>query len=94
MILDANNKNIHKAINLLSKGEIIIYPTDTLYGIGVDATNTNAIEKLNILKNRNSPLSIIVSSFKMMKKYAEINNNQLIIIKKLLICAFRYIIRN
>ena len=50
MIYPAKPENIDKAIELLLKGEIIVYPTDTLYGFGVDATNTNAIKKLNNLK--------------------------------------------
>ena len=33
------DNNINEAVNLLQKGEIIVYPTDTLYGFGVDATN-------------------------------------------------------
>ena len=43
--------NTLKASELLLNGEIIIYPTDTLYGFGVDATTTLAIRKLNKLKN-------------------------------------------
>ena len=55
-------KNINKASNLLLSGQIIIYPTDTLYGLGVDATNSLAIRKLNKLKNREQAYSIIVDS--------------------------------
>ena len=58
---------------MLDKGKVIIYPTDTIYGFGVDATNSKAINSLNILKNRAQAYSIIVSSFDMLKKYAEIN---------------------
>ena len=66
--------NIYKASDLLLKGEIIVYPTDTLYGFGVDATNTEAIYRLNHLKNRERPYSIIVSSIDMLKKYAILND--------------------
>ena len=71
MIYDTKiSDNIYKASKSLLNGEIIIYPTDTLYGFGVDATNTLAIQKLNELKNRKTPYSIIVSSLDMLKKYA------------------------
>ena len=66
--------SIYKASKSLLNGEIIIYPTDTLYGFGVDATNTLAIKKLNELKNRKTPYSIIVNSLDMLKKYAILNS--------------------
>ena len=65
---------IYKASEALLNGEIIIYPTDTLYGFGVDATNTLAIEKLNRLKKRKTPYSIIVNSLDMLKKYAVLDS--------------------
>ena len=71
MIYDTKiSDSIYKASESLLNGEIIIYPTDTLYGFGVDATNTRAIKKLNELKNRKTPYSIIVSCMNMLKKYA------------------------
>jgi len=58
--IDINSINtIQLAINALSLGEIIVYPTDTIYGFGCDATNYKAITKLNNLKKRQSPISII-----------------------------------
>ena len=65
--------SVEKASKLLLNGEIIIYPTDTLYGFGVDATNTQSIIKLNKLKQREQAYSIIVDSFSMLKNYAELN---------------------
>ena len=65
--------SIKKAAEQLLNGEIIIYPTDTLYGLGVDATNCNAIDKLNKLKQRIQPYSIIVSSFDMLKFFCNLN---------------------
>ena len=64
------NTSLEIACKQLLSGKIIIYPTDTLYGLGVDATNTNAIEKLNRLKKREKPYSIIVDSINMLNKYA------------------------
>ncbi len=68
MIIKKNK--INNAIKTLEEGNILIYPTDTLYGLGADATNTSAIEKINKLKKRISPLSIMVASLKEIHKYA------------------------
>lgn len=50
---------VSKAIDVLSSGRVIVYPTDTLYGFGVDATNDNAIHQLNKIKGRIGPISVI-----------------------------------
>ena len=46
------DENIELAAQLIISGNIIIYSTDTLYGFGVDATNSKAIKKLNKIKGR------------------------------------------
>ena len=66
-------ESIENAVELILNGKVIIYPTDTLYGFGVDAINNEAIKKLNILKKRNQPYSIIVSSINMLKTYCDFN---------------------
>ena len=43
-------KDIQNCLEVLKKGGIILYPTDTVWGIGCDATNTNAVEKVFQLK--------------------------------------------
>ena len=50
---------IEITIKALLKGQIVIYPTDTIYGFGCDATNNKAIIRLNELKGRQSPMSVI-----------------------------------
>jgi len=45
-----NPKEISKVVEVLRKGGIIIYPTDTVYGLGCDITNTKALEKIARLK--------------------------------------------
>ncbi|MFC5044572.1 L-threonylcarbamoyladenylate synthase [Aquimarina hainanensis] len=64
---------IEKTIAILKKGGIILYPTDTVWGLGCDATNAEAIDKLNRLKNRSEEKSLIclVSDFKMLGQYVE-----------------------
>jgi L-threonylcarbamoyladenylate synthase len=61
-ILKVSNPDaITTAINVLNDGGIIVYPTDTLYGFGADATNYSAIEKIYIVKGRTGPISVLVS---------------------------------
>ncbi len=45
-----NPKEIAKAVKILQQGGLIIYPTDTVYGLGCDITNTKALEKIARLK--------------------------------------------
>jgi tRNA threonylcarbamoyl adenosine modification protein (Sua5/YciO/YrdC/YwlC family) len=74
MIYPATDKYIKKAVNSLNDGDVIVYPTDTLYGFGVDATNSNAIQGLNHLKGRSQPLSIILQNISEISKYASITS--------------------
>ena len=62
--------------NSLDKGEVIIYPTDTLYGFGVDARNEIAIKKLNRIKRRSSPMSIIVKNFDQLSSYTKLSKEK------------------
>lgn len=45
-----NQKEIEKAVRILKNGGLIIYPTDTVYGLGCDITNTKALEKIAKIK--------------------------------------------
>jgi len=64
---------IRLAADLLRQGGLIVYPTDTVYGIGADATNKKAVDKVFALKKRpkGKPLSVMVSDISMLKKYAK-----------------------
>ena len=82
MIYPATDQYIELAYDALNNGEIIVYPTDTLYGFGVDATNTKAIQNLNRLKGRVQPLSIIINTIEEISDFGEINESLLNEIKK------------
>ena len=62
-MLQLNYKNdLSEAVNIIKNGGIIIYPTDTLYGIGCNPFDPSAIRKLNKLKKRsNKPLPVLCS---------------------------------
>ena len=62
--ISINDKDsINITIPSLLNGEVVCYPTDTIYGIGTDPKNENGIEKINTIKRRKSPMTIIVNSF-------------------------------
>ena len=75
MIYPATDQYIDLANEALGNGDVIVYPTDTLYGFGVDATNTDAIQRLNRLKGRSQPLSIVLESVKHLHDFAEFGGN-------------------
>ena len=89
------NKILETAVKLLQAGKLIIYPTDTLYAIGCDATNAKAIERVYALKKRprEMPLSVLVSDFEMLQKYAEITKEQMKILKEKLPGPYTFILR-
>ncbi|SMO74357.1 L-threonylcarbamoyladenylate synthase [Solitalea koreensis] len=53
-------KEINNALEVLNAGGTILYPTDTIWGIGCDATNPEAVEKVFKLKNRSETKSLII----------------------------------
>jgi L-threonylcarbamoyladenylate synthase len=52
--------DIKKACDILRKGGIILYPTDTIWGIGCDATNEEAVKRIYDLKQRDDTKSMLV----------------------------------
>jgi len=61
---------IKKAVDFIRAGEVIVYPTETFYGLGVDVFNEKAIKKLYKLKQRDYglPISILVSDLEMLQR--------------------------
>ncbi|WP_118972771.1 L-threonylcarbamoyladenylate synthase [Taibaiella koreensis] len=54
------NQEINKALDILQHGGLILYPTDTIWGIGCDATNATAIRRIYDLKKRDDAKSLII----------------------------------
>jgi L-threonylcarbamoyladenylate synthase len=69
------NIKIQDVVNILKSGGLVVYPTETVYGIGVSAVDNKAIEKLTKYKKRpiGKPYSIAVSDISMAKKYVTLN---------------------
>lgn len=66
---------IDLACKILKEGGLVIYPTETVYGIGADATNPKAVQRLSDYKNRpfGKPYSIAVTDQEMAEKYVNLN---------------------
>tara|TARA_B100001057_G_scaffold42569_1_gene38107 strand:+ start:800 stop:1336 length:537 start_codon:yes stop_codon:yes gene_type:complete len=64
---------IEKCLKVIKSGGIILYPTDTIYGLGCDGYNLDAIRKINILKGSDpkKPLIYLMNDLKMVKKYVK-----------------------
>ena len=86
---------IDMAVDALADGEIIIYPTDSLYALGCDALNNNAIEKICKIKGIRSDktnLSIICNSISQAAEYARISNDIFSLMKNNLPGPFTFIL--
>ncbi len=81
MLLNINPDNpqerlIDKAVDLIKKGGLVAYPTDTFYGIGCDIMNKKAIERVYVIKQRDKtiPFSFICPDLKDIARYAKVTN--------------------
>ncbi|MBQ7704624.1 MAG: threonylcarbamoyl-AMP synthase [Selenomonadaceae bacterium] len=74
-ILQPTAENLLRAGNLICKGEIVAFPTETVYGLGADAFNVDACQKIYAAKNRphDKPLTLHVADFEMIDIIAEIS---------------------
>lgn len=67
----SSGNNIQKAISILRAGGVVVFPTETAYGIAADATNSRAVEKVIAIKGRarEKALPLIVADRKMVEQY-------------------------
>ncbi|RLB80040.1 MAG: threonylcarbamoyl-AMP synthase [Deltaproteobacteria bacterium] len=99
MLFKINPKNpqerlITQVVEILKRGGIIAYPTDTHYGIGCDIMNKKAIEKIYQLKQRNriKPFSFICSGLKNISHYAKVSNYAYKTMKRLLPGPYTFVL--
>ena len=93
---NTNEKEIEKVVNILRDGGIIIYPTDTVYGLGCDITNSKALERIAQLKGvklEKANFSFICSDLSNMSDYVkQIDNTTFKILKKALPGPYTFIL--
>ena len=91
-----NEKEIEKVVNILRDGGIIIYPTDTVYGLGCDITNSKALERIAQLKGvklEKANFSFICADLSNMSDYVkQIDNTTFKILKKALPGPYTFIL--
>ena len=99
MLININQQNpqqrlILKVVDILKNGGIVVYPTDTYYGIGCDIMNKKAIERIYQLKQRdkNKPFSFICSGLKNISLYAKVSNYSYKTMKRLLPGPYTFIL--
>lgn len=89
-----NVRHIEEIVSVLRDGGIIVYPTDTVYAIGCDALNNQAIERicsLKAMKSAKTNLSIICSDISEVAQYAKFDNAQFRLMKNNLPGPFTFI---
>ena len=91
---NVNQRHIDHIVETLKQGGIIIYPTDTVYALGCDALNNQAIEcicSLKEMKSAKTNLSIICSDISEVAQYAKFDNTQFKMMKSHLPGPFTFI---
>ncbi len=85
---------INKAVNVLKEGGVIIYPTDTVYGIGCDIFNKDALERIFEIKNDGITklFSFVCSDLKDIAKYAKVSDYAYRTMKHLLPGPYTFIL--
>ena len=99
MLIEINPHNpqerlISRVVNILQQGGIVVYPTDTFYGIGCDIMNKKAIEIIYQLKQRKNikPFSFICSDLKNISRYAKVSNYAYKTMRRLLPGPYTFIL--
>lgn len=83
-VIKESGDALEKAVFLLKKGDVVICPTDTVYGFLADASNKKAVDKIFKIKKRlrSKPLSLFVKDVKMAQGLAHINKSQASMLNK------------
>jgi tRNA threonylcarbamoyl adenosine modification protein (Sua5/YciO/YrdC/YwlC family) len=100
MILRVNpthpqKRHLRQAAEILRKGGIVVYPTDTLYGIGCDLNNRKAIRRLIEIKDRPKlkPFSLICPNLQDIAHYTILSNADYKILRRFLPGPYTFIVR-
>ena len=69
-------RHLRRAVEVLSGGGVIIYPTDTIYGLGCDITHKSAMERIRRIKGRDArkPMSFVCADLNDIARYARVSN--------------------
>lgn len=86
---------INEAVATLRDGGVMVYPTDTIYGLGCDVFNKKAVENIYRIKHREAkkPMSILCSDISMVAEYAQVPNEIFTLLKKILPGPYTFILK-
>lgn len=92
--LNPQSHYIKRAGEVLKNGGVVIYPTDTVYGIGCDITNKHAIERITLIKSRSAkkPFSFMCKDLTHISYFANLSNYSYHILKDFLPGPYTFIL--
>src|SRR6187401_3466728 len=88
-------RKIRRAVDALEAGEVIGYPTDTVYGLGCDLTNKRAVDRLYSIKgmDANHPLAFICPDLGNIAQYAVVENHHYRVLRRFLPGPYCFILQ-
>ena len=99
MLIAINNENpqmrlIRRAVEILRGGGIVIYPTDTVYGMGCDLFNKKGVERIYEIqrRDRKQPLSFLCADLKDISRYARVSDDAYKIMKRFLPGPYTFVL--
>jgi tRNA threonylcarbamoyl adenosine modification protein (Sua5/YciO/YrdC/YwlC family) len=92
--INPETRVVRRAAELLAAGGIIIYPTDTVYGLGCSVTDKNAIERIHLVKRQRAdkPFSFVCSDLTHISEYAQVSNAAFKIMKHMIPGPYTFIL--
>ena len=87
-------RHIARAVEVLKEGGVIIYPTDTVYGLGCDITRKDAVERIQRIKRRSAkkPMSFVCGDLANISSYAHVSNFAYRILRRCLPGAYTFVL--
>ncbi|HCC22570.1 TPA: threonylcarbamoyl-AMP synthase [Candidatus Falkowbacteria bacterium] len=89
-----NYQYIKQAVDIMKQGGVIVYPTDTIYGLGADITSKKAIDRIYTIKNKQATgFSFIIYDLKHVAEYAHVSDYAYKLMKRLLPGPYTFILK-
>jgi tRNA threonylcarbamoyl adenosine modification protein (Sua5/YciO/YrdC/YwlC family) len=87
-------RHISHAVEVMRAGGVIVYPTDTVYGLGCDISSKEAIKRVQAIKGRShkKPMSFVCADLTHVSKYAHVSNHAYRILKRFLPGPYTFVL--
>ncbi len=87
-------RHVDRAVEVLRRDGVIVYPTDTIYGLGCDVTSKVAVERIRRIKGRdaNKPMSFVCSDLVQVSRYGHVSNFAHRILKRFLPGPYTFVL--